>query len=54
MNHERMADGAAAASWGLWIIAQSMEWMPVAQLLSFLAAIVASVAATCYYLKKRP
>lgn len=53
MNHqERMADAAAASGWVLWITSHAMQWMPVVQFVSLLAAIAASIAATLYYIKK--
>lgn len=51
-EHERAADAAAASGWALWIASHAMQWMPVVQFASLLAAIAASVAATIFYVKK--
>jgi hypothetical protein len=53
MTHEeRAADAAVAGGWVLWISSHAMQWMPVVQFISLLAAIAASIAATIYYLKR--
>lgn len=52
-QHERAADAAAAGGWVLWITSHALQWMPVLQFLSLLAAIAASIAATIYYTKRR-
>lgn len=53
MTHEdRVADAAAAGGWVLWATSHALQWMPVVQFISLLAAIAASIAATIYYLKR--
>jgi hypothetical protein len=51
-DHERFADAAAASGWVLWFTSHALQWMPVVQFVSLLAAMAASIAATLYYIKK--
>jgi len=54
MTHqERAADAAVASGWLLWLTSHALQWMPVLQFISLLAAIAASIAATIYYTKRR-
>jgi hypothetical protein len=53
MSHERAADAAAASGWVFWMAGHALDWMPVVQFLSFLAAIAASTAATIYYVRRK-
>jgi len=51
-SSERAADAATAGGWILWLSSHALQWMPVVQFLSLLAAIAASIAATIFYIKK--
>lgn len=52
MDHTRLADGAAAASWVGYITAHVVAINPFLEAASFLIAIVSGIVAIIYHLKK--
>ena len=52
MDHEKLADTSAAASFFLWLTSHALEWMPVLQAASLVVAIIAGLFAAAYHLKR--